>query len=72
MPVLFFAACAIYLALKMADDCFVSLAWGFVALRLVHSVIHITYNNVNHRLLAYFLSVAVLASMWVRIGMAVY
>jgi hypothetical protein len=40
-------------------------AWVYVALRVIHSLIHITYNNVLHRLSAYALSNFVLMAFWV-------
>lgn len=40
------------------------LAWAYVALRAVHSVIHITYNGVTHRLVAFALSNVVLIALW--------
>ena len=42
-----------------------ALAWAYVALRAIHSVIHLSYNKVTHRLLAYATSNVVLAAFWV-------
>jgi hypothetical protein len=46
----------------------VQLAWGFVVLRIVHSLIHCSYNNVNHRFAAYALSCLFLLFMWIRLA----
>jgi hypothetical protein len=46
----------------------VQLAWGFVVLRILHSVIHCSYNNVNHRFVAYALSCLFLLFMWIRLA----
>jgi len=46
-------------------------AWSFVALRVVHSLIHLTYNRVLHRLSAFALSNAALVSLWVIAGVHV-
>jgi hypothetical protein len=43
---------------------FVAAAWGFVALRVVHSLIHVTYNRVLHRFVAWVLGAAWLFAMW--------
>ena len=37
------------------DALLLSLAWSFVALRAVHSLIHCSYNRVMHRFVAYLL-----------------
>ena len=40
-------------------------AWLYVALRLVHSAIHLTYNKVRHRLIPFATSNVVLVVYWV-------
>ncbi len=40
-------------------------AWLYVALRVVHSLIHCTYNKVMHRLSAFVASFALLVALWV-------
>jgi len=66
MPVLFYVACLAWYVTATADAAAVYIAWGYVALRAVHSVIHLTYNNVFHRLGAYALSNVVLIALWAR------
>jgi len=39
-------------------------AWLYVALRVVHSVIHLTYNRVMHRLIPFAISNVVLIAYW--------
>ena len=46
----------------------IALAWVYVGLRVVHSAIHLTYNNVMHRLIAFALSNAVLIALWGLVG----
>ena len=66
MPVLFYVAClALYVTAKV-DPATVALAWVYVGLRVIHSAIHLTYNNVFHRLTAYALSNITLVAMWFR------
>lgn len=65
MPVLFYAACAVNLAMSSQDTTPVILAWLFVALRAIHSLIHTTYNNVNHRFIAFVLSNISLLALWI-------
>jgi hypothetical protein len=72
MPVLFFLAVLLALVLLIQDDLLVQLAWAFVALRAVHSLIHCTYNRVLHRFVAYAASSLVLLLMWVRLGLFIF
>lgn len=49
LPVLFYALCALALATQFVPAWLPWCAWGFVALRVVHSVVQVTYNRVLHR-----------------------
>lgn len=60
LPVIFYALCLGIAFTGMVDGVFVGLAWAFVALRLLHAVIHIGYNRVVHRFYAYLLGGTVL------------
>ena len=53
VPVLFYAAGILYAALEMSDSVPVTLAWLFVIARLIHTGIHLSYNNVMHRLVVF-------------------
>ena len=68
LPILFYTAVLLSLLLMIQDPLLVWLAWGFVILRVVHSAIHCTYNNVSHRFLAYALSSLFLLFIWIRLG----
>jgi len=66
LPVLFYVAClGLYVTAKV-DAVAVYLAWTFVGLRVIHSLVHLTYNNVFHRLTAYAAGAFVLVVLWVR------
>ena len=68
VPILFYLAAMIAMLLMIQDDLLVLLAWGFVILRLVHSVIHCSYNRVMHRFFAYLISCLFLMFMWIRLA----
>jgi hypothetical protein len=68
LPILFYTAILLTLLLMIQDPMLVRLAWGFVLLRIVHSAIHCTYNNVNHRFVAYAISSLFLLLIWIRLG----
>jgi hypothetical protein len=67
MPVLFYVACLTLFVTRSADHIFVYLAWAYFALRGAHSLVHLTYNNVIHRLSMYAASNVVLVIIWVRL-----
>lgn len=68
MPVLFYLAIVLALMLLIQDYVLVVFAWLFVLLRIVHSFIHTTYNNVMHRFVVYIASCAALFILWVRLA----
>jgi hypothetical protein len=71
VPVLFYALCAM-LALAQYDSAFFVMgAWLYVALRYVHSFIHLTYNRVIHRFSVYVLSTVILFVLWAVLAVQV-
>jgi hypothetical protein len=70
MPMLFYAVCIALFATAAVDMAALWLAWTYVALRAMHSLIHLTYNNVYHRLGAYAASNVVLLVLWARFALA--
>lgn len=69
MPVLFYVLCGLLAVSGLANPSFVSLAWVYVALRALHSFIHISYNRVMHRFLAYMVSSVLLFAMWLMFAL---
>jgi hypothetical protein len=66
LPTLFYVVCiALYVTLSV-DAFAVALAWLYFALRVAHSLVHLTYNDVYHRLGVYAASGVVLALLWAR------
>ena len=68
MPTLFYAGIAIAFAAGQSGALLVGLAWGYVALRYLHSAIHLTSNKVLWRFRAFALSLLVLLAFWVTLG----
>ena len=66
-PVLFYAACITAMVVQDAGIVVQSLAWAYVAARVLHTWIHLGGNRVRHRLRAYFASWLVLAALWIQI-----
>ena len=65
VPVLFYVLCAALVLTGGSTPAFVWAAWAYVSLRALHSFIHVTYNRVVHRFLAYVASTLLLFGMWV-------
>lgn len=67
LPVLFYVACLTYYVTDRVNDAALALAWTYVALRAAHSAIHVTYNRVRHRLLAFAGSNIALIMLWTNL-----
>ena len=65
MPVLFYALCAFLAITELTTPLLLACAWGYVALRAVHSYVHLTHNKVLRRFQLYMASCMVLFLMWV-------
>ena len=64
-PILFYIVCALILIAGIQSNILVWLAWAYVVIRFAHSAIHLTYNEVYHRLTMFLLSQTVLIIMWI-------
>jgi hypothetical protein len=71
MPMLFFAAVAFAMLADAVDWELKAMAWGYVAFRILQSAIHVTYNHIPHRFMAFLGSVVMLIAMWVNIALTV-
>jgi hypothetical protein len=69
MPVLFYALCLLLVQQGWAQALDVQLAWAFVGLRALHSLVHCTINVVNARFAFYALSSI---ALWVLLARACF
>lgn len=67
VPTLFYAGGAVYLALDQTAQLPVISAWIFVAARVIHSIIHLSYNNVLHRMVVFAIGNLSVLVMWLAI-----
>ncbi len=67
MPVFFYVAVLLLIALKISDPFYVVLSWVFFLTRLLHTYIHTTNNKVKQRKNVFIVSTLVLMILWVRI-----
>lgn len=68
MPTLFYAGTAVALATGQGNGLLVGLGWAYVALRGLHSAIHVTSNRVLWRFRAFAASWLVLLAYWIVLG----
>ncbi|MDG2501186.1 MAG: MAPEG family protein [Porticoccaceae bacterium] len=71
VPVLFYLLAVLVITLEINHALLLNLAWLYVALRLMHTIIHVSYNYVMHRFMVFALSVLTLLIMWVQFIMLV-
>ena len=65
LPGLFYVVALMNELAGKVDGLVLGLAWTYVALRVVHSLVHLTYTNVMHRLTVFATSNFVLLVMWI-------
>jgi hypothetical protein len=70
VPMLFYVCCIVLFAVGNVGATALALAWGYVALRVIHSLIHLTYNTVMHRLTVFAVSNFVLGGLWMSLFFA--
>jgi hypothetical protein len=66
LPILFYVVCLGMFVTQAATPRAVAYAWIYVALRALHSAVHLTYNKVLHRLVFFAFSNIVLITLWVQ------
>lgn len=64
MPVLFYVICLMLYLTQRVDADFLWLAWIYVALRAIHSAVHLSYDNFHHRMVLFALSNFTVFAMW--------
>ena len=64
LPVLFYVLMILLLITRQADFILMTLAWIFVALRVVHAYVHLTSNRLSARGPVFILGAIVLTIMW--------
>jgi hypothetical protein len=67
LPVLYYVAGLAIYAADFVDLTFLLLFWSYVAVRLVHAAIHLSYNRVIHRATAFGVGCVIVIIIWVRL-----
>ena len=66
MPILFYALVGFLLITGGVDETMMTMAWVYVGARVAHAVVHLSYNDPNHRVVPYMVGCGVLLAMWLR------
>ncbi len=66
-PTLFYAVSLAAIVTQTNGVRIQSLAWIYVASRLAHAYIHIGYNKVTHRMIAFLVSFVMILMMWITV-----
>ena len=72
LPVLFYVLCLALFVTNEVTDTFEMMAWAYVIFRIAHSIVHVTYNNVYHRLACFACSNITLLAMWILFVIALH
>ncbi len=70
-PVLFYAAMFFAQVSQPENKILLIMAWLYVALRIVHSIIQCSYNKVMHRFYVFFTSVWVVLGIWIVMAIGI-
>jgi hypothetical protein len=68
--VIFYVLCALALAVQFVPPWLPWCAWGFVALRVAHSAVQVSYNKVMHRFRLFLAGYLLLLLTCVAYGVA--
>jgi hypothetical protein len=72
LPVLFYAVCLAFYVTGTVAAVPLALAWTYVGLRAVHTLVHLTTNTILVRLAAFALSNVVLIALWVVFAIRIW
>jgi len=67
LPVLFYVVCTLFIALNIDSIVATVTAWLFVIARAAHTYIHLTYNNVLHRMITYLFGAVLILGLWIHL-----
>ena len=71
-PTLFYAVCTVIALSGTGDGVNAAIAWVYVAVRIVHSLVQATVNRVGPRFMLFMASTVALAALTLHASMAVF
>lgn len=67
LPTLFYVVCTLYICFGIHSFVALIFAWLFVLCRIAHSFIHLTYNNILHRMISFWASFLCVMLLWITL-----
>ena len=67
VPVLFYAGCLLYISLGVDSQIELAFAWIFVLMRYIQAYVHLTYNHLIHRMLAFWIAFLSTMGLWINL-----
>jgi hypothetical protein len=64
IPLIFYVACTLFISLQIDSTAAIILAWFFVVFRYLHAYIMLSYNNVIHRMWAFWIAFFCVLGLW--------
>jgi hypothetical protein len=65
LPVLYYVVCLMFFVTQTVTPLILQVAWAYIVFRLAQTVVHVTYNNVIHRLTMFAVSNFILVTLWI-------
>jgi hypothetical protein len=72
LPMLFFFWIVLVIITSRISSSMINLAWAYVIIRNLHSIEHLTFNNVNRRFVFFFLSNIILMFAYFKLIVSFY
>ncbi|WP_252730720.1 MAPEG family protein [Colwellia sp. E2M01] len=67
IPTLFYVVCTLYICFGIESSVALVFAWLFIISRVAHSIIHLTYNHILHRMLTFWASFMCVMALWINL-----
>ncbi|MEN0036655.1 MAG: MAPEG family protein [Cellvibrio sp.] len=67
LPLVFIAACVLSISLAYVSEHLIFNAWGFVVSRYIHTLVHITFNQVLVRSIVFGAGLYFLIAIWIEL-----
>lgn len=67
VPVLFYVVCTLHVVLGLENLVALVAAWAFVGFRVAHAYIHLNYNYLLHRVIAFWAAVFCVLVLWLNV-----
>jgi hypothetical protein len=67
VPVLFYAGSILYISLGADSQVGLACAWTFVVMRYMQAYVHLTSNNIIHRMVSFWIAFFSVMGLWINL-----